>query len=100
MSVAQALYKLEASKDIPSIEPLEYNGDLLTYVEFMERLKLHIHDRPRLSDNVRMVQLKTHLTVHAQRAISGLGSQEKMYATTLKTLKDYQKAVRKTQDSE
>ena len=88
MSIAQALYKLEASKDIPSIELIEYDGDPLTYVEFFERFKLHIHDKPHLNDNVRMVQLKMHLTGRASRAVSGLGSQGKMYATALKTLKE------------
>ena len=88
MSIAQALYKLEASKDIPSIELIEYDGDPLTYVEFFERFRLHIHDKPHLNDNVRMVQLKMHLTSRASRAVSGLGSQGKMYATALKTLKE------------
>ena len=88
MSIAQALYKLEASKDIPSIELIEYDGDPLTYVEFFERFRLHIHDKPHLNGNVRMVQLKMHLTGRASRAVSGLGSQGKMYATALKTLKE------------
>ena len=88
MSIAQALYKLEASKDIPSIELIEYDGDPLTYVEFLGRFKLHIHDKAHLNDNVRMVQLKMHLTGRENRAVSSLGSQEKMYATALKTLKE------------
>ena len=40
------------------------------------------------SDNVRMVQLKMQLTGRASRAVSGLGTQGKMYATALKTLKE------------
>ena len=75
MSIAEALYKLESSKDIPSIVLIKYDGNPLTYVEFIERFKLHIHDRPHLSDNLRMVQLKMHLIGNAERAISGLGSQ-------------------------
>jgi hypothetical protein len=55
MSIAEALYKLEARKDIPSIKLIEH--DPLTYVEFMERFKLHIHNKPHLSDDIRMVQL-------------------------------------------
>ena len=61
MSIAEALYKLEFSKDIPSIVLIKYDGNPLTYVEFIERFKLHIHDRPHLSDDLRMVQLKMHL---------------------------------------
>ena len=88
MSIAPALYKLEACKDIPSIELVEYDGNPLTYVDFVERFKLHIHDKPHLTDNLRMIQLEMHLTGHASRAVSGLGSQGKMYATALKTLKE------------
>lgn len=88
MSIAEALYKLEACKDIPSIRLIQYDGNPLTYVEFMERFKLHIHDKPHLSDDVRIVQLKMHLVGNAERAVSGLGSQGKMYATALKTLKE------------
>ncbi|CAB4040970.1 WDFY family member 4, partial [Paramuricea clavata] len=88
MSIAEALYKLESSKDIPSIVLIKYDGNPLTYVEFIERFKLHIHDRPHLSDDLRMVQLKMHLIGNAERAISGLGSQGTMYATALKTLKE------------
>ncbi|XP_028404075.1 uncharacterized protein LOC114526747 [Dendronephthya gigantea] len=88
MSIAEALYKLEACKDIPSIKLIKYDGNPLTYVEFMERFKLHIHDKPHLSDDVRIVQLKMHLVSNAERAVSGLGSQGKMYATALKTLKE------------
>ncbi|CAB3978283.1 THAP domain-containing 11 [Paramuricea clavata] len=88
MSIAKALYKLEACKDIPSIKLIEYDGNPLTYVEFMERFKLHIHNKPHLSDDVRMVQLKMHLVGNAKRAVGGLGSQGKMYATALKSLKE------------
>ena len=82
MSIAQALYKLEASKDIPSIELIEYDGNPLTYVEFFERFRLHIHDKPHLNDNVPMVQLKMHLTGRASRAVSGLVSSKKVQPTT------------------
>ena len=37
MSIAEALYKLEANKDIPSIQLIKYDGNPLTYVEFIER---------------------------------------------------------------
>jgi hypothetical protein len=88
MSIAEALYKLEACKDIPNVKLIEYDCNPLTYVEFMERFKLHIHNKPHLSDDVRMVQLKMHLVGNAKRAVVGLGSQGKMYATALKTLKE------------
>ena len=58
MSITEALYKLEADKDIPSIQLIKYDGNPLTYVEFIERFKLLIHDKPHLSDDVRMAQLK------------------------------------------
>ena len=49
MSIAEALYKLEASKDIPTIKLMKYDGSPLTYVEFIDRFKLLIHDEPHLS---------------------------------------------------
>ena len=89
MSIAEALYKLEASKDIPTIKLMKYDGSPLTYVEFIDRFKLLIHDKPHLSDDVRMAQLKMHLVGRAERVISGLGSQGAMYATALKTIKEH-----------
>ena len=74
MSITQALYKLEASKDVPSIKMIKYDGDPLGYIEFIERFKLLIHDKPHLSDDIRMAQLKMHVTGKAERTISGLGS--------------------------
>ena len=60
---------------------------ILTYVEFLERFKLHIHDKPHLTGDVRMVQLKMHLIGNTECTVSGLDSQGIMYATALKTLK-------------
>ena len=82
------LDKLEVSKDIPNIKLMTYDGEPLRYVEFIERFKLHIHDKPHLSDDVRMAQLKMHVTGKADRTISGIGSQGIMYATALKTIKE------------
>ena len=62
---------------------MKYDGKPLTYVEFIERFKLLIHDKPHISDDVRLAQLKMHLTGNAERVISGLGSQGRMYATAL-----------------
>lgn len=41
-----------------------------------------------LTDDVRMIQLKMHVTGDTERSISGLGSKGAMYATALKTLKE------------
>ena len=87
LSMIDALYRLEASRDIPNVELLKYDGNPLGYTEFVERFKLYIHDKPHLSDDLRMVQLKMHLTGNASRIMSGLGVQGIMYATALKTLK-------------
>lgn len=89
MSVADALYKLEASKDIPILKLTAFNGNLLRYVQFIEQFKIHIHDKRHLTDDMRIVQLKMHVTGDVARTISGLGSQGIMYTTALKTLKDH-----------
>ena len=89
MSVADALYKLEASKDILIFKLTAFNGNPLRYLGFIEQFKIHIHDKRHLTDDMRMVQLKMHVTGEAARTISGLGSQGIMYATALKTLKDH-----------
>jgi len=70
MSIADALYKLEASKDIPIIKLVAFNGSPLHYVEFIEQFKIHIHDKPHLTDDTRMVQLRMHVTGDAARTIS------------------------------
>ena len=36
MSVAEALFKLEAAKDMPAISLGKFNGDPMQYVDFME----------------------------------------------------------------
>ena len=89
MSITQALYKLEASKDVPSIKMIKYDGDPLGYIEFIECFKLLIHNKPpHLLDDIRMAQLKMHVTRKAERTISGLGLHSKMYVTALKTIKE------------
>lgn len=89
ISVAEALYKLEASKNIPILKLTAFNGNPLRNVEFIEQIKIHIHDKRHLTDDMRMVQLKMHVTGDVARTISGLGSQGIIYATALKTLKDH-----------
>lgn len=88
LSLADVLYKLEANRDIPTIELSKFNGSPLDYVEFIEKFKIHIHDKPNISDDMRMIQLKMHVTGEAERAIAGLGSGGIMYATALKLIKD------------
>ena len=84
MSVAEALYKLEANKDIPNIKLIKYDGDPLNYVEYIKGFKLLVHDKPHLSDDMRIAQLKMHVTGKAEHTISGLGSQGKCMQQLLK----------------
>ena len=88
VSVADALYKLEASRDIPTIKLPKFSGNALSYADFIDRFKIHIHDKPHLTDDMRMIQLKMHVSGDAERAIWGLGSKGVMYATALKILKE------------
>ncbi|XP_067650866.1 uncharacterized protein [Haliotis asinina] len=88
MSISEALYKLEAAKDIPTITLKKFDGNPLEYVDFVERFRIHIHEKAHLTDDVRMVQLLMHLHGDASRAVSPLGSSGIMYATALKLLKD------------
>ena len=52
MSVAVALYKLEASKDIPILKLTAFNGNPLRYVEFIEQFKIRIHNKCHLTDDM------------------------------------------------
>ena len=85
MSVADALLKLEASREIPNITLTKFSGDPLDYADFIDRFKIHIHDKPHLTDDMRMIQLKMHVSGDADRAISGLGSKGIMYVTVWTT---------------
>ena len=86
VSVSDVLYKLEASRDKPTIKLPKFGGNALSYGNFIDRFKIHIHDKPHLSDDMLMIQLKMHVTGDAERAISGLESKGVMYATALKIL--------------
>ena len=88
VTIADALFKLEANKEIPSIQLPSFDGDALSYTDFIDQFKIHIHDKVHLKDDTRMIQLRMHLKGEAERAISGLGSKGIMYATALKCLKD------------
>ena len=87
MSIADALLKLEASRDIPNVIFTKFSGNPLEYADFIARFKIHIHDKPHLTDDMRMIQLKMHVSGDVERAISGLGSKGVMYATALKMIK-------------
>ena len=88
VTIADALFKLEANKDIPSIQLPSFDGDALSYTDFIDQFKIHIHDKVHLKDDTRMIQLRMHVKGEAERAISGLGSKGTMYATALKSLKE------------
>lgn len=88
LSVSDALFKLEAARDIPTITLLKFDGNPLEYVDFIERFKIHIHNKAHLTDDMRLIQLNMHVFGEAGRAISGLGSSGKMYATALKILRE------------
>ena len=88
VSIEDALIKLEANRDLPNVVLSKFSGDPLGYADFIDRFKIHIHDKPHLTEDVRMIQLKMHTTDDAERAISGLGSKGTMYATALKTIKE------------
>ncbi|KAJ7358762.1 hypothetical protein OS493_021539 [Desmophyllum pertusum] len=88
ITIADALFKLEANKDIPAIQLPSFDGDALSYTDFIDQFKIHIHDKGHLKDDTRMVQLRMHVKGEAARVISGLGSNGIMYATALKSLKE------------
>ena len=44
VSLVDALYKLEAGKDIPSVTLTKINGNSLEYSDFIDCFKIHIHE--------------------------------------------------------
>ena len=97
VSVADSLYKLEASRDIPTIKLPKFSGNALFYADFIGRFKIHIHDKPHLTDDMPMIQLKMHVTgdfkcqVPKSRRTRDFGTWVKkgvMYATALIILKE------------
>ena len=88
LTIAEALLKLEANKDIPSITIPDFDGDPLSYTDFVDHFKIHIHDKAHLTDDARMIQLRMRIKGEAERALAGLGSKGTMYATALKSLKE------------
>ena len=51
VTIADALFKLEANKDIPSIQLPSFDGDPLSYTDFIDQFKIHIHDKEHLKDD-------------------------------------------------
>ena len=60
VTIAAALFKLESNKDIPSIQLPSFDGDALSYKDFIDQFKIHIHDKVHLKDDTRMTQLRMH----------------------------------------
>lgn len=88
LTIGEALLKSEANKDISSITIPDVNGDPLSYTDFLDHFKIHIHDKSHLTDDARMIQLRMRIKGKAERALAGLGSKGIMYATALKSLKE------------
>ena len=88
LTIADAPFKLQANKDIPSIQLPYFDGNALSYTDFVDQFKIHIHDKVHLADETRMIQLRMQVTGESERAIAGLGSKGIMYATALKSLKE------------
>ena len=59
----------------------------MKYVEFVTRFKAYIHDKPYVTDDVRMMQLEAHLEGDAARLLAGIGGSGLLYPTALKKLK-------------
>lgn len=70
VTIADALFRLETSKDIPSMQLCFFNGDALSYTDFIDRFKIHIHDKAHPTDDMRMIQLQMYLKGETERAIS------------------------------
>ena len=74
LTIAEALLKLEANKDIPSITIPDFDGDPLSYTDFVDHFKIHIHNKTHLTDDARMIQLRMRIKDAAERALAGLDS--------------------------
>lgn len=54
MTIAEVLYRLETSHDIPSAKLKNFSGDPWTYVEFIESFRIQSHQKFNLTDDQRM----------------------------------------------
>ena len=66
LTIAEVLLKLEANKDIPSITIPDFDGDPLSYTDFVDHFKIHIHDKTHLTDDARMIQLRMRIKGEAE----------------------------------
>ena len=62
LTIADALFKLQANKDIPLIQLPYFDGNALSYTDFVDQFKIHIHDKVHLADDTRIIQLRMHVT--------------------------------------
>lgn len=60
----------------------------MSYTDFVDNFKIHIHAKAHLTDDGRLIQLRMRVKGEAERALAGLGSKGIMYATALKSLKE------------
>ena len=88
ITIADAQLKLEANKDILSITLPECDWDPLSYMDFVDHFKIHIHDKLYLTDDEQMIQLRMLIKGEAERALASLGLKGIMYTTALKSLKE------------
>jgi len=45
--MGNALFKLEANKDTPSMQLPSFDGDALSYTDFIDQFKVHLKDSVR-----------------------------------------------------
>ena len=87
-TIANVLFKLEANNDISSRQLPSFDGGPLSYTDFIDQFKIHIHEKVHVKDATQMIQLRMLLKSEPERAISGLGLKGIMYATALKCLNE------------
>ena len=54
-TTANVLFKLEANNDISSIKLPSFDGGPLSYTDFIDQFKIHIHEKVHLKDDTQMI---------------------------------------------
>ena len=54
-TTANVLFKLEANNDISSIQLPSFDGGPLSYTDFIDQFKIHIHEKVHLKDDTQMI---------------------------------------------
>ena len=54
-TTANVLFKLEANNDISSIQLPSFDGAPLSYTDFIDQFKIHIHEKVHLNDDTQMI---------------------------------------------